>query len=68
MVLPVIGCTIGIATRAKSKQEGAVLDFSFIGVNTSGEFAQTHLVRILIASCEIILCCFNPPPIGTNQT
>jgi hypothetical protein len=68
MVLPVIGCIIGIATWAKSKQDGAVLDFNFVGVQMSGEFAQTHSVRKLIACCEIILCCCNPPLIGTNQT
>ncbi len=44
MFSPIIGCTIGIATWAKSKQEGAVLDFSFVWVQTSGESAQTHLV------------------------
>ncbi len=68
MVLPIIGCTIGIATWAKSKQEGAVLDFYLVGVQTSGKFSQKQLVRKLIASCKVILFWCNPPSIGTNQT
>jgi hypothetical protein len=39
-----------ILTWAKSKQEDADLDLSFVGVNTLGEFAQTNLVRKFIAS------------------
>jgi hypothetical protein len=53
MVLSVVGCTMamGIATCAKSKQEGAVFDdVSFVGVKMLGKFAQTHLVRNVIAS------------------
>jgi hypothetical protein len=53
MVLSVVGCTMamGIATCEKSKQEGAVFDdVSFVGVKMLGEFAQTHLVRNVIAS------------------
>jgi hypothetical protein len=40
-----MGCTMGIATCAKSKQNGAEFDLSFEGVKTLGEFAQMHLVR-----------------------
>ncbi len=50
MVLPVVGCTIGIATCEKSKQEGAVFNVSFVGLKMSGEFAQTNLVTNFIAS------------------
>jgi len=41
---------MGIATCVKSKQDGAEFDLSFEGVKTLGEFAQTHLVRNVIAS------------------
>jgi hypothetical protein len=37
---------------------------SFAGVNTSGKLAHTHLVRELMASCEIKFLFLSPPSIG----
>jgi len=41
---------MGIATCSRFKQEGARFGFNLSGVNTSGDFDQTELVRKLIAS------------------
>jgi hypothetical protein len=65
--LPVVGWTMGIATWEKSRQDRAVFVFSFVGVDMSGEFSQTHLVSKVIASCEIMFCRRTPPLIGTNR-
>ncbi len=57
-----------IATWAKSKQEDPDLDLSFVGVNTSGKFAQRHLVRKFIAFRNKKFLLHAPPLIGTNHT
>jgi hypothetical protein len=58
---------MGIATWEKSRQDRAAFVFSFAGVYVSGAFAQMHLVRKVMASCEIMIRCCTPPLIDTNQ-
>ncbi len=64
----VVGCTIGLATCARSKQEGLAFEHSFVGEKMSGEFAHTHSVRKLIASWDIMLLCWMLPSMGTKHT
>jgi hypothetical protein len=59
---------MGIATWAKSRQDGVVFVFSFAGVYMSVEYAQMDSVSKVIASCEIMFHCRTPPLIGTNRT
>ncbi len=63
-----VGCTIDIATCAKSRHDGADLALSFVGVQISGKLAQTHLVRKFIASCDIKFLFRKPPSTGTKRT
>ncbi len=51
----------------KSKHDGVDLGLSFAGVNTSGKLAHTHLVRELMASCEIKFLFLTPPSIGPKR-
>jgi hypothetical protein len=51
----------------RSKHDGVDLGLSFAGVNTSGELAHTHLVRELMALCEIKFLFLTPPSIGWNR-
>jgi hypothetical protein len=55
---------MGIAICCRSKHDGVDLGLSFAGVNTSGELAHTHLVRKLMASCEMKFLFHTPPTIG----
>ena len=68
MVSPVVGWTIGVAICCRSRPACVDVDFNFDGVQTSGELAQTHSVRKLIASCDTkLLWLRKPPSIGTNR-
>ncbi len=62
-----MGCTIGIATCAKLRQEGADLDLSLDGVNTLVELAQMHLVSKLMVSCDITFLLCTPPSMGMKR-
>jgi hypothetical protein len=68
MVLPVLGWTIGQATCSRSKQEGFDFGHSFLGQKISGEMAQMHSVRKLMASWYVMLLCLFPLSIGTKRT
>jgi hypothetical protein len=65
---PVEECTIGLATCARSKQEGLTFEHSFVGGEMLGEFALTHSVRKLMASWDIMLLCGMLPSMGTKRT
>ena len=58
---------MGIAICCRSKHNRVDLGLSFAGVNTSGELAHTHLVRELMASCEIKFLFLTPPSIGRKR-
>lgn len=67
MVSPVVGCTIGDAICCKSRLEGPDLVFNLFGVQMSGEFAQTHSDKKIIASCDTNVLLRTPPLIGTKR-
>ncbi len=58
---------MGIAICCRSKHNGVDLGLSFAGVNTSGKLAHKHLVRELMASCEIKFLFRTPPFIGWKR-
>ncbi len=63
MVSPVDGWTIGIATWLESKPHWG---FKLWGEKLSGSVDQTHLVRKLMASWLIELCCLSSLGIRTK--
>ncbi len=67
MVLPVVGCTIGMTTCAKSRHDSAEAGRSLFGVRMLGVFAQMHSVRKLIAFWLIMLLFCKPPLTGTKH-
>jgi hypothetical protein len=58
---------MGIAICCRSKHDGVDLGLSFAGVHTSGKLAHTHLVRKLMASCEIKFLFCSPLSIGQKR-
>jgi hypothetical protein len=57
---------MGIATCSKPRHAGVVFDFILDGAKISGDFAQTHLARKLIASWLIMGAFCNPPGMFQN--
>ncbi len=57
---------MGIAMCLKPRHVGVVFHFSLDGANISGDLAQTHLVRKLIASWLIMGAFHNPPGMFRN--
>jgi hypothetical protein len=54
---------MGIAICCRPKHDGVDLGLSCAGVNTSGKFAHTDLVRELMAYCEIKFLFLTPSSI-----